>query len=79
MRAARADVVGTVGQAAKAVLEMAHAVACRDRMWTVNEKTLIERTGLHALHVAFATVPWKPAALHAWVARLRADLEQAGA
>lgn len=27
----------------------------------------------------YATMPWKPAALEAWVARLRADLEQAGA
>lgn len=43
MRAERGDTVGTVGQVAKAVIEMAHALACRRRVWVLNEKKLIER------------------------------------
>src|SRR5215468_6226343 len=33
MRAERGDIVGTVGQVAKALIEIAHAVACRRRIW----------------------------------------------
>jgi len=32
MRAERGDIVGAVGQAAKAVIETAHALACRRRV-----------------------------------------------
>jgi hypothetical protein len=32
MRAKRGDIVGAVGQVAKAVIEMAHAIACRRRL-----------------------------------------------
>ncbi len=38
--------VGTVAQAAKVVLEMAHAVVCQRREWMLNEKSLVERAGL---------------------------------
>lgn len=72
MRADRGDAVGTVGQAAKAVIETAHAVACRRRLWVLNEKRLIEQAGLQHLHASFVDVPGSPAQLVAWVDRLRA-------
>jgi len=72
MRAERGDTIGTVGQVAKAVVEMAHGVACQRRMWVLNEKKLIERAGLQDLHAAFVDVPRSPAELVAWVERFRA-------
>jgi hypothetical protein len=42
----RGDVVGTVAQAAKAVLEVAHAVVCERRERMLNEKSLVERARL---------------------------------
>jgi len=76
-RAARGDVVGTAGQTAKAVVEAAHAIACTRRQWVVNEKRLVDRAGLGALHAAFAHVPAGPDPLAAWVAAVRADLDAA--
>jgi hypothetical protein len=77
MRAERGDLVGTVGQVAKAVIEMAHAVACRRRMWVLNEKKLIERTGLQAFHAGFANVPSSPPQLVAWVDTVRTTIARA--
>jgi len=71
MRAERGDVAGAAGQAAKAVLEAAHARACRERLWVLNEKTLVERSGLAALHERFTRIPAGPAALVEWVGGLR--------
>jgi hypothetical protein len=79
MRAARGDVTGTVGQAAKAVVEAAHALLCEQRAWVLNEKRIVERAGLAALHTLFAEVPADPAALPGWVARLRGALPGSGA
>lgn len=62
MRAERSDVTGTVAQAAKAVLETAHALACRRQQWVLNEKKLLEQVGLDGLHEWFTRVP-RPAAL----------------
>ncbi len=77
MRAERGDVVGAVGQAAKAVVETAHALACRRRLWVLNEKTLVERAGLRDLHAAFVSVPASSPALVAWVDGLRAAIDRA--
>lgn len=77
MRAERGDIVGTVGQVAKAVIEMAHALACRRRVWVLNEKKLIERVGLQDLHARFVDVPTALPQLVARVDALRAALERA--
>lgn len=74
IRAERGDVTGTAGQAAKTVIETAHAWACRHRQWVLNEKTLIERAGLRAAHDWFTRVPAAPAALVEWVGGLGALL-----
>jgi hypothetical protein len=57
MRALRRDVVGTVGQAAKAVIEHAHALLCERRQWVLNEKRIIERAGLDATQELFVQMP----------------------
>jgi hypothetical protein len=74
MRAERGDVTGAAGQAAKAVIETAHARACRQRQWVLNEKTLIERAGLGAAHGWFTRVPATFPALVDWVDGLGAML-----
>lgn len=74
MRAERGDVVGTVGQAAKAVIETAHGQACQRRVWVLNEKKLVERMGLGGLHAAFSRVPASIPGLFAWVESLRSAL-----
>jgi hypothetical protein len=78
MRAERGDVAGgAVGQAAKAVIETAPALACRRRRWVLNEKALIERMGLEGLHGWFTRVPASPAPLLEWVSGLRSALAAA--
>ena len=74
MRAERSDVTGAVAQAAKAVLETAHALACRRRRWVLNEKKLVEQVGLAGLHEWFARVPRPAAPLVGWVSEVRAAL-----
>lgn len=74
MRAERGDVTGTVGQAAKAVIETAHALACARRLWILNEKQLLERTGLEHFHARFANVPSSPPQLLTWLDELRPAL-----
>jgi hypothetical protein len=74
MRAERSDSVGAVGQAAKAVIEMAHALACRRRLWVLNEKRIVEQAGLQDLHARFVNVPMSSPELLAWVDELRAAL-----
>jgi len=65
MRAARADVVGAVAQASKAVIEEAHARLCERREWVLNEKRIVERAGLGEAHATFARGPRDQ--LDAWV------------
>ena len=60
MRAERGDTVGIVGQVAEAVIEIAHALACRRRVWALTGKKLIERVGLQNLHARFVDVPAAP-------------------
>jgi hypothetical protein len=71
MRAERGDVVGTVAQAAKAIMETAHAVVCERREWVLNEKGLVERAGLRELHAQFTHVPPSAPGLVEWVDALR--------
>jgi hypothetical protein len=74
-RAARGDFLGATGQAARAVLEEAHARMCGARRWVLNEKRLVERAGLGAVQKAFAAVPTESSALAAWVERVEATLD----
>lgn len=74
MQAAKGDVVGTAGQAAKAVIEAAHASICSSRIWTLNEKALVDAAGLSSTHALFGAIPCDPERLVTWVDRLRADL-----
>lgn len=78
MRAERGDIVGAVGQAAKAVIEIAHAPACRRRLWVLNEKKIVEQAGLQDLHARFVDVPTSSPELVAWVEGLRATIGRAG-
>jgi hypothetical protein len=74
MHAARGDVVGSLGQGAKAVLEEAHARTCKARRWVLNEKRLIDAAGLRDVQTDFTSVSETPAGLNAWVDRLRSRL-----
>jgi hypothetical protein len=76
MRARRGDATGTVGQAARAVMEAAHAVLCERRTWVLNEKRLVERAGLARVQPLFREVPKADAgdALLDWVAHVEAAL-----
>jgi hypothetical protein len=67
MHARRGDVLGTVGQVAKAALEEAHAVVCARREWVCNEKGLLEKAGLGRLPREPATIPTAATDLVRWV------------
>ncbi len=66
-RARRGDVTTTLGHLARATVEAAHAVLCDRRQWMINEKGLIERAGLDAVHRRLATVTSSPDGLRACV------------
>jgi hypothetical protein len=74
MHARRGNLVGAAGQAAKAVLEEAHALVCECSQWVCNEKRLIEAAGLAGVHALFAQVPIEPAGLVQWVDRVARQL-----
>jgi Nucleotidyltransferase domain len=74
MRAERGDVVGTVAQAAKAVVETAHGMVCQRREWVLNEKHLVERAGLRELHAQFTRVPPSAPGLVEWVDAVRGQI-----
>jgi hypothetical protein len=67
MHARRGDRVGTAGQAAKAVLEEAHAILCERGRWVCNEKRLVESAGLVGMHGLFGQVPAESSGLLQWV------------
>ena len=68
MHARRGNRVGATGQAAKAVMEEAHATLCERGRWVCNEKRLLEAAGLTGLHALFGQAPSEPAGLVRWVA-----------
>ena len=74
MRAARGDITGAVGQASKAVLELAHAIACHRRQWILNEKHLIQQIDLAPIHDHFTTLPRSRGDLASWLSALTATL-----
>ncbi|WP_437670635.1 nucleotidyltransferase domain-containing protein [Sorangium sp. So ce131] len=67
MHARRGNVAGVAGQAAAAVMEEAHAIACERGQWVCNEKHLIKATGLGDLNALFAEIPVERASLLQWV------------
>lgn len=67
MHAKRGNVAGVAGQAAAAVMEEAHAVACERSQWVCNEKRLIEVAGLSSLNALFSEIPGEPKRLLQWV------------
>jgi len=73
IRAERGDVVGAMGQAAKAAIEKAHAVLAKRRTWVLNEKRILERAGLDGLHALFSEAP-RHEELVGWVSAVRAAL-----
>jgi hypothetical protein len=74
MLAARGDIAGTAGQAAKAVVERAHAILCERRAWVLNEKRIVERAGLGGVQGLFAEIPADAVGLQGWVERVREAL-----
>jgi hypothetical protein len=72
-RARRGDVVGAVGQVARAAVEAAHARLCARRAWVLNEKRIIERAGLERVQPLFRHVPGDNGLL-GWVADVEAAL-----
>ena len=74
MHAQRGNLAGAAGQAAAAVMEEAHAIACERSQWVCNEKRLIETAGLSDLHALFAQIPSDPARLVQWVDRVADQL-----
>jgi Nucleotidyltransferase domain len=77
MRADRGDIIGTAGQAAKAVIETAHALACARHRWVLNEKKLIDGSGLEGLHAWFSDIPARSPQLLIWLDGLRIALKRA--
>jgi hypothetical protein len=61
MHAARGNVVGAVGQAAKASMEEAHARVCERGEWALNEKRLLAAAGLGGLSETFTRAPTRDA------------------
>jgi hypothetical protein len=67
VHATRANHVGAVAQAAKAVMEEAHAVMCERSLWVCNEKRLIDAAGLGSVQSLFKQVPSETVDLVRWV------------
>jgi hypothetical protein len=67
MHARRGNPAGATGQAARALMQEAHAVACERSLWVCNEKRLIEAMGLEGLQTLFAQTPGDADGLVRWV------------
>jgi hypothetical protein len=67
MHARRGNQVGAIGQAAKGVLEEAHAILCERGQWVCNEKKMIEAAGLAGVQALFGEIPSAAASLVKWV------------
>jgi hypothetical protein len=67
MHARRGDAVGAVGQAVKAAMEEAHARAAERGRWVLNEKRLLECTGLAGVSALLHAMPEAHERLLSWV------------
>lgn len=74
MHAARGNVVGAVGQGARAVLEEAHARRCEQHRWALNEKRLLDGCELAAAATLLQSPGSSVAQLSEFVSRLRTTL-----
>lgn len=74
MHARRGNLVGATGQAAKAVMEEAHARLCERGQWVCNEKRLAEAGGLAGLQPLFGRLPGDLAGLVRWVDQVAGEL-----
>lgn len=74
--AQRGHLAGVAGQAASAVMEEAHAIACERGQWVCNEKRLVELAGLGGVHPLFAEIPADRARLLAWVGQVGEELDR---
>jgi hypothetical protein len=74
MHAQRGNTVGAAGQAAKAVIEEAHAIVCERGHWALNEKRMIETASLDGIQSLFTRVPSEPADLTWWVEQVAQGL-----
>lgn len=79
MHARRENFVGAVGQAMKAIMEEAHAVACSRGQWVLNEKRLIHAARLEEVQHAAAQLPRDPQQLAVWIDAIDAALQRAAA
>jgi hypothetical protein len=77
MHARRGNFVGAMGQVMKAVMEEAHAIACRRGQWVINEKRLIQAAGLEEAQHAVSRVPNQASQLLAWIDGIDRVLEGA--
>jgi len=76
-RALQGDAIGAIGQVAKAIIEEAHALLCSQSHWVLNEKRIVERAGLGAMHDLVAGAPRGRDALIDWVASVETALDAA--
>lgn len=67
MHAQRGNIVGAMGQTAKAIMEEAHALLCERGRWALNEKRLVKTAGLDDVQNLFGHVPSEAAVLMQWV------------
>jgi hypothetical protein len=75
MHARCANVLGATGQAAKAVMEEAHAILCERGRWVCNEKRLTEIAGLAGTQTLFTQIPNDAEALVRWVDLVEAQMK----
>ena len=68
------NAVGTIGQAAKAVMEEAHARVCERGLWVLNEKRLIAAADLERVQASFVAVPNEPAGLASWLETIAQEI-----
>jgi hypothetical protein len=72
--ARRGNRIGAIGQAAKAVMEEAHARLCERSAWVCNEKRMVEAAGLAGAQRLFEQTPAGPEPLRAWLDRVDREL-----
>jgi len=77
MHARRANAIGVIGQAAKAVMEEAHAILCERGQWVCNEKRLTTMAGLAGVQTLFTQIPSDAQSLVRWVDLVEARMKVA--
>jgi hypothetical protein len=78
MHASQGNVIGVVGQVARAAIAVAHARLCEQKLWVLNEKRILERAGL-AVGDLFTNAPSDVAGLDRWVTAVEFALREAAA